>query len=241
METTVGQSKKQTLKGSSLWGVLIFCVLLLIDLITKVVAEVYFDLQGNADIVVIPNVIVLTYKENPGMAFSIGSDAAPALKIAVVALTTVIMAGATWFYFIADKRRSMLRWCLVFVVAGGVGNLIDRLLFQVWLENGGGVRDMVALDFGPLLYQWFGWEINWLNFGVCNFADFFIVGGAIALIVCFLFFDTDSFYPVGKYKQLALEAEAREQEKQAAKTVAKTVAETEQTTEQTQETQEERE
>ena len=79
--------------------------------------------------------------------------------------------------------------------------------------------------------------------------DFFIVGGAIALIVCFLLFDTDSFYPVGKYKQLALEAEAREKEKQAAKTVAKTVAETEQTTEQiteqtaeqTQETQEERE
>jgi signal peptidase II len=216
METTVGQSKKNPLVAN-LWGVIVFCVLLLIDLLIKIWAEVYFDIQGNADIVVIPDVIVLTYKENPGMAFSIGSDAPPALKLAVVALTAVIMAGATWFYFVADKRRSMLRWCLVFVVAGGVGNLIDRLLFQVWLENGGGVRDMVALDFGPLLGEWFGWDINWLNFGVCNFADFFIVGGAIALIVCFLFFDTDSFFPVGKYKLLAKEAEEREQAKQKAK------------------------
>ena len=166
------------------------------------------------------------------MAFSIGADAAPALKIAVVALTAVIMAGATWFYLVADKRRSMLRWCLVFVVAGGVGNLIDRLLFQVWMENGGGVRDMVMLDFGPLFDQWFGWNITWLNFGVCNFADFFIVGGAIALIVCFLFFDTDAFLPLGKYKALAMEAEARENAKQAQKAVA---------AQETQETQEERE
>ena len=221
METTVGQSRDKTLKGSSLWGVLVFCVLLLIDLLIKIWAEVYFDIQGNADIVVIPDVIVLTYKENPGMAFSIGADAPPALKLAVVALTAVIMAGATWFYFIADKRRAMLRWCLVFVVAGGVGNLIDRLLFQVWMENGGGVRDMVVLDFGPLLGEWFGWDVTWLNFGVCNFADFFIVGGAIALIVCFLFFDTDSFFPVGKYKLLAREAEDRELAKQSAKKSAK--------------------
>ena len=184
METTVGQSRDKTLKGSSLWGVLVFCVLLLIDLLIKIWAEVYFDIQGTADIVVIPDVIVLTYKENPGMAFSIGADAPPALKLAVVALTAVIMAGATWFYFIADKRRAMLRWCLVFVVAGGVGNLIDRLLFQVWMENGGGVRDMVRL------------KIFMFDFGVCNFADFFIVGGAIALMAAILFFDAGALCPL---------------------------------------------
>jgi signal peptidase II len=221
METTVGQSRDKTLKGSSLWGVLVFCVLLLIDLLIKIWAEVYFDIQGNADIVVIPDVIVLTYKENPGMAFSIGADAPPALKLAVVALTAVIMAGATWFYFIADKRRAMLRWCLVFVVAGGVGNLIDRLLFQVWMENGGGVRDMVMIDFGPLLHEWFGLEVAWLDFGVCNFADFFIVGGAVALLLSFLFFDTDAFFPVGKYKALAKEAEETAEAKRKAKAEAK--------------------
>ena len=223
METSAEKMEaKSGLKGHWLWGAAVFCVLLLIDLVTKIFAEVYFDILGCADLVVIPDVIVLTYQENPGMAFSIGADAAPALKIAVVILTALVMLGASWLYLNADKRRSMLRWCLVFVVAGGVGNLIDRVLFQVWAENGGGVRDMVALDFGPLLYQWFGWEITWLNFGVCNFADFFIVGGAIALIVCFLFFDTDAFFPVGKYKALAKEAEEKEEAKKAAKQAAKT-------------------
>ena len=240
------ENAKYSLKGSCLWGILIFFLLIVIDLVTKMVAEVYFTSEGAKQrIDIIPGWIALTFAQNRGISYGLGSDAKEWVKIAVIAGTFVMMLLLAVLYFKLDKRRSFMRLALVFVVAGGVGNLIDRLLFQVWLENGGGVRDMVALDFGPLLYQWFGWEINWLNFGVCNCADFFIVGGAIALIVCFLFFDTDSFYPVGKYKQLALEADAREKEKQAAKTVAKSVAETEQTAEQTaeqtQETQEERE
>jgi lipoprotein signal peptidase len=220
MKASVEKKEAKSLRGHWLWGAIVFCVLLLIDLLTKIFAEVYFDILGNKDVVMIPDVIVLTYQENPGMAFSIGANAPPAAKIAVVALTALVMIGAGWLYVAADKRRSCLRWCLVFVVAGGVGNLIDRLLFQVWLENGGGVRDMVALDFGPLLQQWFGWEVTWLNFGVCNFADFFIVGGAVALIVCFLFFDTDAFFPVGKYKALAKEAADKEEAKKAVKQTA---------------------
>ena len=209
------------MKGHWLWGLLVLLILLLIDLITKVGAQVYFDVMGNADIVLIPDVLVLTYKENPGMAFSMGADAPMPAKLAVVILTGVVMAAVAVFYLRMDKRRSFLRWCLVFIVAGGVGNLIDRVLFKVWLENGGGVRDMVLLDFCPLLEQWFGWQITWLDFGVCNFADFFIVGGAVALLLSFLFFDTDAFFPVGKYKALAKEAEETAEAKRKAKAEAK--------------------
>ena len=181
----------------------------------------YFEVMGKADVVLIPDVLVLTYKENPGMAFSMGADAPMPAKLAVVILTGVVMAAVAVFYLRMDKRRSFLRWCLVFIVAGGVGNLIDRVLFKVWLENGGGVRDMVMIDFGPLLHEWFGWEVAWLDFGVCNFADFFIVGGAVALLLSFLFFDTDAFFPVGKYKALAKEAEETAEAKRKAKAEAK--------------------
>ena len=68
-------------------------------------------------------------------------------------------------YFMLDKRRSWLRNSLIFVVAGGVGNFVDRILYL--LGQLGGVRDMVRL------------RIFVFNFGVCNFADFFIVGGGI--------------------------------------------------------------
>ena len=77
---------------------------------------------------------------------------------------------------------------------------------------------MVMLDFSVLLENWFSIPpTNFLDFGVCNFADFFIVGGAIALIVSMLFFDTDAFFPVGKYKALAQEAEERAEAKAKAK------------------------
>ena len=83
------------MKGHWLWGLLVFAILLLIDLLTKVGAYVYFETMGNADIVLIPNVIELTYTENPGMAFSIGADAPTPAKLAVVGATAVIMLFAS--------------------------------------------------------------------------------------------------------------------------------------------------
>ena len=205
---------------------LVLCVLLLIDLGIKIAAQVYFDILGNKDLALIPGVIELTYTENPGMAFSMGADWPIEAKIALIAGTAVIMLVCMIVYCMVDKRRSCLRWCLVFIVAGGIGNLIDRVLFETWLNNGRGVRDMVVLDFSVLLENWFSVPpTNFLDFGVCNFADFFIVGGAIALIVALFFFDTDAFFPVGKYKALAKEAEEKAEEKAKAKAERKNAGE----------------
>ena len=60
MNKEMRKKKRDALKGSSLWGVLLFSILLLIDLLTKVIAEVYFEVQGNAEISLIPGVIELT-------------------------------------------------------------------------------------------------------------------------------------------------------------------------------------
>ena len=94
------------LKGHWLWGALALCILLLIDLLTKVGAKVYFDTLGEANIVLIPNVLELTYTENPGMAFGMGADAPTPAKLAVVIGTAVIMLLATVYYLKVDKRRS---------------------------------------------------------------------------------------------------------------------------------------
>ena len=214
------------LKGHWLWGALVLCLLLLIDVGIKIAAQVYFKIQGNADIVLIPGVIELTYSENPGMAFSMGADWPTEAKLALMIGTAVLMLACIFIYLRMDKRRSCLRWCLVFIVAGGLGNLIDRALFQTW--GGEGVRDMVLLDFSVLLESWFSVPpTNFLDFGVCNFADFFVVGGAIALILAMLFFDTDAFFPKGKYKALAKEADEKAEAKAKAKAEAKAEAESE--------------
>ncbi len=198
-----GKEKKYSLKGSSLWGLLVFGLLFFVDMITKVVADVYFT-KYPTPIKLIPECLELQISYNEGMAFSMGSDWSTEAKIALVCGTGLIFVGLLVLYFMLDKRRSWLRNSLIFVVAGGVGNFVDRILYL--LGQLGGVRDMVRL------------KIFIFDFGVCNFADFFIVGGGIALMLALLFFDGSAVWPTGKkYKALAEEFEEREEMKKQAK------------------------
>ncbi len=205
---------KHTMKGSSLWGILLFVVLLLVDQVTKLVADAYFSSAGAPNsIEIIPGWIELCQHYNKGVAFSGLNDAAPWVEILLIVGTAVLMTLFSVFYFKTDKRRSFLCLAIVFIVAGGVGNLIDRLYFKMWLpEAEFGVRDMVMVDF------------QIFNFGICNFADFFISGGAVMLVLAISFFDKDAFVPLGKYKALAEEADKEREKAKAEKEAAKAKA-----------------
>ncbi|MBQ8295912.1 MAG: signal peptidase II [Clostridia bacterium] len=188
------------LKSSWFWGVALFVGLILVDQLTKVWADWYFNRPGAPErIEVIPGWINLCITYNRGISYGMGSDAPPWLKLCVILLTGVMMAAFGVFFFKIDRRRTLLRIAIVFVVAGGVGNLIDRLYYQVWDPSTNalirdGVRDMV--------------DLSRLGFAVCNFADFFITGGAVMLVLALLFFDKDAMFPMTeKYKALAKEAE----------------------------------
>ncbi|MBQ7879954.1 MAG: signal peptidase II [Clostridia bacterium] len=204
--------KERATKGSRWWGLLVFGLLVLIDQLTKLFAEVYF-LAGNEPIDVIPEWISLRLAYNDGIAYGIGSDASAGVKIAVIAATAVMMALLAVAYCKMDNRRAFLRVAFIFVIAGGVGNLIDRVYFRVWetAETGSfmiGVRDMV--------------DVHRFGFGVCNFADIFISAGAVMIVLALLFFDRDAIFPLGKkYKALAKEAEEKEEAKKAKKQAEK--------------------
>jgi signal peptidase II len=203
-KTNTPKDERYSLKGSSFWGILIFAVLLIIDLVTKLWADAYFNAEGAPSRVnIIPGWIWLEIEYNPGISYGMGANAPEWAKILVIIATAVIMLALAVFYFKMDKRRSLLRLAFVFIVAGGVGNLIDRVYYRVWELDAyadAGVRDMVNLSrFG---------------FAVCNFADFFITGGAVMMVLAMLFFDRDAVYPVGaKYRALAKEHEAEEERK----------------------------
>lgn len=200
------KGERNTLKGSCLWGILLFCILLVIDLVTKMLAEVYFKAPGaKPPVDIIPGWISLTLTYNRGISYGMGDDAQPWVKLLVIGLTFLMMVALAVLYFKLDKRRSFIRLALVFVVAGGIGNFIDRVYFRVWDPNTFlGVRDMV--------------DLSRFGFAVCNFADFFISAGAVMLVLSILFFDKDALIPLTKkYKALAKEAaeeeKAKEQEK----------------------------
>ena len=186
-----------------LWGALLFIGLVAVDLITKVVADHLWD-PGDPAVKIIPGYLELCLVYNRGMSFSMGANAAEGAKIALVASTAVLFVVFGVYYVMMDKRRTWVRVALVFIVAGGVGNLIDRVYYQVWdAETLYGVRDMV--------------DLSRFGFAVCNFADFFICGGAAALVLSFIFFDKEAMCPLGKYKTLAKEVGVVETEKKTVK------------------------
>ena len=193
--------ENQEKSSASLWGMLLFFILIAIDQLTKLFADVYFSATGAPnEITLIDGWLWLRITYNRGISYGLGSDSSPVLKIIVIALTAVIMAGLLVWYFKSDKNRGFLRTALVFIVAGGVGNLIDRVQYQVWdpATSPLGVRDMV--------------DLSRFGFAVCNFADFFITAGAIMLVLSLLFFDKDAVFPIGKYKKLAQAEEAEQAE-----------------------------
>lgn len=206
------QEEKSGLKGSRLWGVLLFLGLLFIDQITKIVADVYFvEIAGaNETIKIIPGMLELCISYNRGIAFGSLASSSEAIKIAIVIGTAVVMLALSFVYWKIDKRRTLLRIALVLIVAGGIGNFIDRVYYQVWDPSTAGlvrdgVRDMVYLNI-------------LIDFGVCNFADFFISIGAVMLLLSLLFFDMDALFPLGKkYRALAKESEEKTRAKKEKK------------------------
>lgn len=111
----------------------------------------------------------LSFMENTGAFLGFGADWPEPLRwLAFTALSTVFVAGAAWFLFARVARKhsalSASTLGLLLVVAGGIGNLIDRA-----------ARDGAVVDFMNL-------GIGSLRTGIFNVADVYIVvGGALWL------------------------------------------------------------
>ncbi len=222
MNKQINEQKKMKTHAPILWGLFWLFLLIIIDQVTKLVADVYFiDMLGGGDplkgiserMVLIPGMLELCISYNRGIAFSSFSDVGAPVKIGIIVGTGVIMLVLAIAYCKIDRRRTWVRCALILIVAGGLGNLIDRAYYQVWDPATAGVirdgvRDMVYLNVV-------------MDFGVCNFADFFICIGAAVLIASLIFFDQDALLPVGKYKKMAKEAAQKEEQKKAEKQAKK--------------------
>lgn len=110
----------------------------------------------------IPHVLDLTYVENTGAAFSLFADHTWALTL--VSLTmSLLLAAALWKKFF---HHPLGRLTLTLLLAGAVGNLIDRALR-------GFVVDM--------------FHVLFMRFAVFNVADICVVVGGIAAALYYLF------------------------------------------------------
>lgn len=123
------------------------------DYLYKLVVE-----QNGGNMTVIEGFFDLTYSENTGMGFGMGSDS----TLGITIMTFIIVVVVICYLLVFRKDKPYIRIPLIMVAAGGIGNLVDRLAF-------GYVRDF--------------FEFTFMNFAIFNVADSFITIGAIALII----------------------------------------------------------
>ncbi len=129
------------------------------DQITKYFAEK--NLAGGKIVSFLPGFVQFRYAQNTGMAFSMLSGA----RWVFVVITIIVCGGVMWFLFSNRAKSLWLYWSLGVVLAGGIGNLIDRARF-------GYVVDFI--------------EPTFVNFAVFNIADCAVTCGAAVLVVYLL-------------------------------------------------------
>lgn len=104
-------------------SLLALCSLLLADQYTKWLAISH--LKGQEPFVIISRVLEFSYLENTGAAFSsfMGRQAF------LIGLTTLVIALLFWKYLTLPEGRRFvpMRLCMLFIISGAVGNLIDRV------------------------------------------------------------------------------------------------------------------
>jgi len=146
----------------------ITAVLVVIDQMTKAAAVQYLAPADASSIPLWNGVLELTYVENHGIAWGMLQDQRWIVTVAtsVMLLFVLFALIKRWF---ANSRLATAG--LVLILAGGIGNLIDRI------ANG------YVVDFIHY-YKWF-------DFPVFNFADCCVsIGAVLVLIYAFFFSET---------------------------------------------------
>ena len=140
--------------------VILAVLLILGDQLTKLAVRTGIPLGGSVPF--IPHVLDLTYVQNTGAAFSILRTHTWLLTLISAAVVLAMCALIIKGFF----KNALGRWAAALVLAGGMGNLIDRVVF-------GFVTDMFKTTF--------------MDFAVFNVADSCITVG-VPLLFLYVWF-----------------------------------------------------
>ena len=156
-----------------------FILLILFDQWTKSLAVA--NLMNQEPFVIVKDVFQLRYLENRGAAF--GMMQGQQTFFVISALIAVAIITYVYFKLPWEKRFHPLRAVVLFIAAGAVGNLIDRLVLGY------------VVDF-------FYFEL--IDFPIFNVADIYVTCATIVLALLILFYykedELDCLFPKKKEK-----------------------------------------
>ena len=134
-----------------MWGILLVIAIVTCDQLSKYAIRSLFSV--NESVSVIGDFFELRYIQNDGAAFS----------------SIIAIIGAAFFLRKMKSEGAMFKVALLCIIAGGIGNLIDRFLL-------GYVTDMLSFSIFPPVF---------------NIADIAVCLGCGILIIYVLFFMKD--------------------------------------------------
>lgn len=153
-------------KKSLFLSLIALCILMLADQYTKFLAISH--LKGQPPFVLIEKVLEFSYLENTGAAFS----SFEGRQAFLIILTSLVIFILIWKYMtLPDARRFLpIRLCLLLILGGAGGNLLDRM-----------TRNYVVdfIYFVPI------------NFPKFNVADIYITCGVALLAILLFFYSTE--------------------------------------------------
>ena len=148
--------------------------IVLLDQWTKHLTLLY--VKGTDGFYIINKVLRIYFVRNEGMAWGMLQNK----QVLFIILTPIVIAALVYFYYKLpfEKKYILARICLIFLVGGAIGNLIDRI-FRGTLFHGY-VVDMIYVEL--------------INFPVFNVADSFVtVGFALLIISMFFVYKEEDF------------------------------------------------
>ena len=125
-------------------------------------------LAGQPDIILIKDILVLQYLENTGAAFGLLKN--KGWIFIIFTIVFLLFGGYLFKKMPKTKRYLPLHIIIVFLLAGAIGNLIDRVLYAYVID---------FIYFVPI------------NFPIFNIADMYVTVSAVILMLLIGFYYKD--------------------------------------------------
>lgn len=166
---------KENLKKFFFSYIWLMVLIFVIDIVTKWTIAKHFDFNRPTfknEIEIIPNFLYISLGFNEGMAWSLLSGTTGKIVLACV---SAILGAAFITYYVKSYRKlnNLLKISLALMIAGAIGNFIDRAFYWKGTVGFSGVIDWIQVYFGSTSN----------SFPTFNIADSSLVIGVILLVI----------------------------------------------------------
>jgi signal peptidase II len=167
---------------------IICAILVLIDQITKLIihgfalGSIQFPgLEYGSQIPVMGDFLQITYIENPGMAFGIHFQGLGKFFLSLFSIIASALIG--WYLYKIKKANIFVKFAVTLVLAGAIGNLIDRVFYGIVFGYAplfyGRVVDFIQVDIPDINIG----NLNWSHWPIFNVADSCVTVGIVLLLI----------------------------------------------------------